>query len=115
MFYNYFVMNTNFLECLCNVDIVICVKMLRVDKDVNKEDTTLHFRGGTRLILRESDFDGALKKIGSGGFACATRGGVAMHCWPLLLPTSGLFGRFFLLFTASIRSRPPGPPGVLMY
>ena len=78
------------------MDIVICVKMFRVDKDGNKEDTTLHFRGGARLILRESDFDGALKKIGSGGFACATRGGFAMRSWPLLVPTSGLFSLFSL-------------------
>ena len=33
--------------------------------------------------------------IGPGGFACATRGGVAMRSWPLLLPTFSL-SLFFL-------------------
>ena len=32
--------------------------------------------------------------IGPGGFACATRGGVAMRSWPLLLHTFGLFSSF---------------------
>ena len=30
------------------------------------------------------------ERIGPGGFASATRGGVAMRSWPLLLPTFGL-------------------------
>ena len=28
--------------------------------------------------------------FGAGGFACVTRGGVAMRSWPLLLPTFAL-------------------------
>ena len=37
--------------------------------------------------------------FGPGGFGCATRGGVAMRSWPLLLPAFSLlllthFGRF---------------------
>ena len=32
-------------------------------------------------------FKSVLKVVGLGGFACATRGDVAMRSWPLLLPT----------------------------
>ena len=39
--------------------------------------------------------------IGPGGFACATRGGIAMHRWPLLLPSFSL--SFFLAQAACVR------------
>ena len=36
--------------------------------------------------------------IGPGGFACATRGGIAMRSWPLLLPTFALSSSMSIAF-----------------
>ena len=45
---------------------------------------------------------GEESNIGTGGFVCATQGGVAMHSWSLLLPTFGL-SFFFLLLSLLLR------------
>ena len=43
--------------------------------------------------------------IGPGGFACATRGGIALRSWPLLLPSFALLS-FFALFSPSFAFDP---------
>ena len=49
------------------MNIIICVKMYKADKDGNKKEASLHFNRGARLILRENEsdiaYDASLKKI----------------------------------------------------
>ena len=54
--------------------------------------------------------------VGPGGLHAPPEVAFAMRSWPLLLPTFALsfsfdpLRAFLLLFTASVRSRSPGPP-----
>ena len=52
------------------------------------EFSRFRIKTGPDLVCFKSNL--GLIYFGPGGFACTTRGGVAMRRWPLLLPTFGL-------------------------